>query len=188
MSTISPSKVSEVSEELDVSEVSKESRVSDLITECLNDKNVDRNECGNEIEDYEEVDVYFSVEFKIKCKVCGYENETYEFYGMCDGDNCAEYYEHETINENDIKENCEYLEFEIEDCVEFEYGGSYYSDLSKIKFDDDDMYGIMLCTASFEENSWNSSPHNSYTRKFMIYNNKEKRDEAYTNYDSSMFY
>lgn len=147
-------------------------------------KNNDKNELGYTIKNNYDVDVEFAFEPISICEYCNHQNKSDNASGdFCD--ECGEYYLNETMEE--IISDCENLRFEIL-CYEKTKDYHHYNDaeISKIKLGNG-LHGIMICAASWEPNTWSSTPHDDFVRKFMVYDNEDSRNDAYDNRRWNLF-
>ena len=138
----------------------------------------DYNELGYEYKHYFYSSIQFAFDLIYVCKNCGQKNKSVKCIDR-DCNNC--YVEYISEKLDNIIDCCNDLKFEVDDYKSINYSDN--TEVSKIKLNDD-IYGIMLCTASGEPNSWSSTPHDCYFRTFMIYTNSKDRDNTYDNDDA----
>lgn len=93
--------------------------------------------------------------------------------------NCLEYIELVIELENMIYD----LKFDFPEYTKKEVKAGDEGDL--IKFNFMNYYVLILCFASYEPNSWSSTPHNNYVIKCCVFDNEEKRNECYDKYDDN---
>jgi len=128
---------------------------------------------------------YFEIEFKIECKIpsicdkCQHENilEYPEPINFCE--KCDEFLMDNTLD--DIKSDCDLFNIEVLESREIQH--KQFEDAEIIKFKLHNLYGIVLCGINWEGNSWSSSPHNNFLRKFIIYDNQEQQEQAFQTQD-----
>lgn len=175
-----------------------EDTISHIINQIINDpcRAEYHNDVGCAIKDYYTIEININCNLNAICKKCNFEFEvlpTENHYGFCD--KCDEFFSMDELVD-EIIYFCKYNKYEMEEYKEHKFL-NWDAELYKIKFIIDDIdnnnndhncnnndknkeyFGVMLCAIDYEPNSWSSTPHNNYLRKFILFNDIEKRNNFY---------
>lgn len=157
--------------------------LSNIIYKYVDSDEEEENEIGHIIKNYHKVSVNFAFKPMFKCPTCETENKVDKDFGSyCD--KCSYY--HNITQFRIMADDCINRFFETEEKNVI----SSDSEIYKIRINDDSYgtkYGVMLCTASWESNEWSSTPHNDFYRKFLLYDNEEDRNNAWSKYFHKLF-
>ena len=110
-----------------------------------------------------------------KCISCNKNNKIMDNYGvMCQTKECYKYVSADDYN---VLYNKAKL-FEI--IIEHSKNMNNNYDISVLyKIRIDNYFGIMTCIIQYEPNEWNSSPHDDYMTKVLLFNDEMSRNKEY---------
>ena len=150
---------------------------STMIYEMLDDSQEEENELGYTFKNNYDVTTEFKWTLQTKCPKCATLTKVSEDLDLwCS--KCHNYCIETPFS--DIKDDCNYKTYEIEETKEVTGGNDQH--IYKIKLTGETygtVYGIMNCEISWEPNSWSSTPHHNMFRRFYIYENIEERDKEW---------
>ena len=151
------------------------------------------NECGHPIRNIHEINITYVDHQTLVCPQCKNRMRAINSFEQCP--KCLEYNTND-IFEN-IRESCESFDFFVQDKQTIQYFTADIAELYKIKIElpngshnsesthhpdsTEQIYGIMICRLSFEENDWSSTPHNFFMTEIFLFRNKKNRNRYYLN-------